>query len=516
MSKVYTGGDPAEFSNQCNCINCVKLRNSHEYPVRPQRKPRHSRRQHPKFNFTKCMDLEGTNYDVITSVGYLTEKYGLRKSHYIEKFIRCIHRKISVDVSKISDKYVDSLSPWIKSKLFLLLVTLSERGGPDYWLDKDEEERETEGEVKGEEGNGTTEFVSNSNGSTEPGDPPVTTKLESNNGGQDILTSTVNHTAPMEPSRVSPDPKGSTISTQNTITEGHDESVEPEEPKRTATLTELVIRQNINEDFSESKYDENYVFSSIWANFMEGLINHYLEKVIVPHSEMQVCQQLYKPMMKIISLYNEYNELMEKSERNGFLPSQNTEDGTEQTVVEKTDGVDSSTGTATEAPPTGDIGNTGSGNKTGDASRERLQRAQKLLWQARQDIPKTISRELTLLSEMYSTLSADEQDYELDEFVCCAEEYIELEFLPSLIDVLFKNCGSHIFWKVLLVLEPFFYYIEDVDELEDETSDAEGQYQRQFDGEGDPEELARQSFKPDPRVITLEKICEVAARQKWI
>ena len=463
------------------------------------------------------MDLEGTNYDVITSVGYLTEKYGLRKSHYIEKFIRCIHRKISVDVSKISDKYVDSLSPWIKSKLFLLLVTLSERGGPDYWLDKDEEERGADGEGEGGSESGTTEFVGNPNGNTEPGGPPVVAQLESNDRGQGISTSTVNQTAPMEPSGVPQDPKEIT---QDAIIKSPDtptESGESEEPTRVATLTELVIRQNINEDFSESKYDENYVFSSIWANFMEGLINHYLEKVIVPHSEMQVCQQLYKPMMKIISLYNEYNELMEKSERNGFLPTQTTEDGVEPAVVEKAaDGIGSSTDTPTAASHTDDTGNSGGGNKTGDASRERLQRAQKLLWQARQDIPKTISRELTLLSEMYSTLSADEQDYELDEFVCCAEEYIELEFLPSLIDVLFKNCGSHIFWKVLLVLEPFFYYIEDVDDLEDETSDAEGQYQRQFDGEGDSEELAKQTFKPDPRVITLEKICEVAARQKWI
>lgn len=88
--------------------------------------------------------MENTNYDVITSVGYLNEKYGLKKSHYIEKFIKCIHRKINIDVSKITDAYVNSLNPWVKVKLFLLLVTLSEKGGPEYWLDKTDGEKNSE------------------------------------------------------------------------------------------------------------------------------------------------------------------------------------------------------------------------------------------------------------------------------------------------------------------------------------------------------------------------------------
>lgn len=253
------------------------------------------------------------------------------------------------------------------------------------------------------------------------------------------------------------------------------------------------MRQNINQDFTESAYDENYVFSSIWANFMEGLMNHYLEQVIVPHSEMKVCQQLYKPMMKIISLYNEYNELMEKSEHNGFLPAP----GDEKDPLKLGKSV-------AETYEVGDC-----------VTQERLQRAQKLLWQARQDIPKTISKELTLLSEMYSTLSADEQDYELDEFVCCAEEYVELEYLPSLIDVLFRNCGSINFWKIMIVLEPFFYYIEDVGDEGDTESQNGTNDEMLEEGGGEGDELLH-SFKPDPRVIILEKICEVAARQKWI
>lgn len=441
-------------ADDCNCNDCKKTRRS--YPSKRRSRRNGHLRRRPKFNFKRDMNLDGTKYDVITSVGYLSEKYGLRKSHYIEKFIKCIHRKINYDASKISDSFVESLDPWIKSKLFLLLVTLSERGGPDYWLDKNDQEIEDIDNEKEEQNKTTT----NGNDLSET----------DGDNGNDVSEEK---------------------DTKNNSTENHEESsTKLEYIGNTNTLTELIIQKNINQDFKETTYDEDYVFSSIWANFMEGLINHYLEKVIVPHSEMKICQQLYKPMMKIISLYNEYNELMEKSEKNGFLPSpteSNPEEEKQSSIID--------------------------GKKDDIVTKERLARAQKLLWQARQDIPKTISKELTLLSEMYSTLIADEQDYELDEFVCCAEEYVELEFLPVLVDVLFNNCESNIFWKVLLVLEPFFYYIEDVSEFDDESvhiSDG-GEYNL-----GSTSEISKRTLKPDPRVITLEKICEVAARQKWI
>ncbi|QLQ80123.1 hypothetical protein HG537_0D01230 [Torulaspora globosa] len=385
-----------------------------------------TRLRKPRFRFPKDLKTEGTNYDLITSVEYLNEKYGIRKSHYIEKFLKCIHRKIDYDVNRLSDKFVNSLNPWIKIKLFLLLVTLSQRGGPEYWMDKNDQ----------------------------------------------------NHGSPVK-SKQKQEPRD-------------------DEGEAIFSLTEQVMRYNINEDFTESTYDENYVFSSIWANFMEGLINHYLEQVIVPHSEMKVCEQLYKPMMKIISLYNEYNELMEKSERNGFLPSRG--DSRDELVSEDDE----------EAAQ--NIAENGSGD---GSTQERLQRAQKLLWQARQDIPKTISKELTLLSEMYSTLSADEQDYELDEFVCCAEEYIELEYLPSLIEVLFANCGGNNFWKIMITLEPFFYYIEGISEDEDKEDESGSAGYLNADKDT-TDELGSQNFKPDQRVVILEKICEVAARQKWI
>lgn len=410
----------------CSCevssMSCHEVKNGRKGP---SRRTQGSRLRKPRFRFPKNLKTEGTNYDLITSVEYLNEKYGIRKSHYIEKFLKCIHRKIDYDVNRLSDKFVESLNPWIKVKLFLLLVTLSQRGGPEYWMDKSEQ----------------------------------------------------NHATPVKSKQV---------------------QERKDEGDAIFSLTEQVMRYNINEDFTESAYDENYVFSSIWANFMEGLINHYLEQVIVPHSEMKVCEQLYKPMMKIISLYNEYNELMEKSERNGFLPTRGDardelmsadDEGTTQNIAE-------------------------SGNSDG-STQERLQRAQKLLWQARQDIPKTISKELTLLSEMYSTLSADEQDYELDEFVCCAEEYIELEYLPSLIEVLFANCGGNNFWKIMITLEPFFYYIEGISEDEDKDDDP-GSAEYSNAEKDTTEELGSQSFKPDQRVVILEKICEVAARQKWI
>ncbi|CAI4586025.1 CQS_1a_G0031710.mRNA.1.CDS.1 [Saccharomyces cerevisiae] len=432
----------------CTCKRCLKLGASKEKKIRRKKKGEEKRERHYgnrrklTFNFLKHTNMENTNYDVITSVGYLNEKYGLKKSHYIEKFIKCIHRKINIDVSKITDAYVNSLNPWVKVKLFLLLVTLSEKGGPEYWLDK------TDGEKNSE--------ASSADNS-----------LENSTKGADSAGSTA---------------------LRDEMVKSH-KNLFP-------TLTEQIIQHNINQDFTESTYDEDYVFSSIWANFMEGLINHYLEKVIVPYSEMKVCQQLYKPMMKIISLYNEYNELMVKSEKNGFLPSLQDSENVQGDKGEKE-------------------------SKDDAVSQERLERAQKLLWQAREDIPKTISKELTLLSEMYSTLSADEQDYELDEFVCCAEEYIELEYLPALVDVLFANCGTNNFWKIMLVLEPFFYYIEDVggddDEDEDNVDNSEGDEESLLSRnvEGD-DNVVERHFKPDPRVITLEKICEVAARQKWI
>lgn len=40
---------------------------------------------------------------------------------------------------------------------------------------------------------------------------------------------------------------------------------------------------------------------------------------------------------------------------------------------------------------------------------------------------------------MYSTLSTEEQDYELYDFVRCAEEYIESEFLSGLVNIILAN-----------------------------------------------------------------------------
>ncbi|SCU90221.1 LAMI_0E01134g1_1 [Lachancea mirantina] len=368
----------------CTCANCVQT-------TKPKKQRRSVRY---KFSFTKNLRVDRTNYREITSMSYLARKYGEKSAVNIRKFIKCIHRKINIGVSAINDEQIEQMWAWDKVKLFLLLVTLSQRGGPDYWIDRDGESKE--------------------NLKPKNADPPV----EKNE-------------------------------------------------KRFYTLTEQIMRFNLNEDFNELIHDENYVLSSIWANFMEGLINHYLEKVIIPQSEMKVCQQLYKPMMKIISLYNEYNELMEKSERSGFLPP---EDSDRSDLPDEHDGM---------------------------AEGGKLKTAQRLLWQARQDIPKTISKELTLLSEMYSTLSTDEQDYELGEFVSSAEEYIEMEYLPSLTEVLFDNCSSNNFWKIMLVLEPFFYYIEDTGESTDCMKSQ------------------TTTSAPDPRVVTLEKICEVAARQEW-
>ncbi|CCH59891.1 hypothetical protein TBLA_0C00750 [Henningerozyma blattae CBS 6284] len=400
----------------CPCRRCSMQKNANNYP----RERNKNYTNLPILNIEKFLKLKGTKYERIVSEEYLMGKYGARKSHYILVFINCIHHKLETGVAMIPDDHTDSLSPWVKSKLFLLLVTLSQRGGPEYWSDK----------------------------------------LGAN-------------------------------PTESKLVENDNKNAKKRKRRPYYTLTEHIMRRNIKQDFSELNYDDNYVFSSIWANFMEGLINHYLERVIIPHSETKVCQQLYKPMMKIISLYNEYNELMEKSEKNGFL--QEPEDELKENI----------------------------GNDI--VAHERLYRAQQLLWQARQDIPKTISKELTLLSEMYSTLSADEQDYELDEFVCCAEEYIELEYLPALIEILFSNATSMYFWKIMMVLEPFFYYIEDsedssiIDECEENIEPDMIASVKAEDYKSDSvSTINTNTQRQDPRVITLEKICEVAARQKWI
>ncbi|CCD23705.1 Aan1p NDAI_0C00440 [Naumovozyma dairenensis CBS 421] len=442
-------------------------------------------RKRPLFNFQKDMQLKGTYYDVITSVKYINEKYGLRESYYVEKFIKCIHRKINHDVSRISDHYVNSLSPWVKVKFFFLLVTLCERGGPEYWFDKSDESKEP-----AKDPSSTNVSTLDSGNSTAVEEPAISSKNSDTSNGIAKESSSTNEDF---------------ISILKN-------SISPE-----FTLSELIMKQNINPDYNESTHDENYLYSSTWANFMEGLINHYLEKVIIPSSELKVCQQLYKPMMKIISLYNEYNELMEKSERNGFL-STPKETNSESTPTTTNDGEECDTASKKDSL-----------DENEDViTQERLDRAQKLLWQAREDIPKTISKELTMLSEMYQTLSADEQDYELDEFVCCAEEYIETEYVPCLINVLFANCGTVNFWKIMLVLEPFFYYIEDLGEEDD---DDEIGTEEPFDITGSTVithndtdanltgakiDNSKRVFSPDPRVMTLEKICKVAAKQKWI
>lgn len=402
--------------------------------LREKRRANAKKRRHKKLNkysFMNHMKVDGCDYNFITNPEYLDEKYGSEKSFYIKNFIRCIHEKIDSDIRSMDDAFIDSLDPWLKSKLFLLLVTLSEQGGSDYRIDDDDD-------------NGDDDETIDKHDADEV-------------SGSD------------EPKKEDIDAAANKKSQTTKLTELF----------KTPTLMEQIMKENINEEFSESNYDDNYVFSSIWANFMEGLINHYLEKIIVPQSEMKVCKGLYKPMMKIISLYNEYNKLLGKGEMNVHIPSIEELEMNDEHPTAQPEGKSMTT---TEK--------------------------EKLIMQARQDIPKTISDELTLLSEMYSTILADEQDYQLEEFLDHAEEFIELEYLPSLVNFLFANCGSRTFWKIMIVLEPFFYYIEDIDDVEDqkEVNSVNG-------SPGDKSNLTNGCS--DPRVSTLEKICEVAAIQQW-
>lgn len=109
------------------------------------------------------MDTETTNFDVITSATCFFYKYGLGKDHCIKKFLNCIRRKNSVNASKTDNICIKNLDPWLKTELFLLLVTLPEKGGPEYWIDKEDQKNEDEYKVSDETDTDTSKVYSNKN-----------------------------------------------------------------------------------------------------------------------------------------------------------------------------------------------------------------------------------------------------------------------------------------------------------------------------------------------------------------
>ncbi|KAL6947188.1 hypothetical protein ACO0QE_002064 [Hanseniaspora vineae] len=416
-----------------------------------------------------------TRYSYMTSSAYLKKKYS-QKAVKIKEFIDCIHCKITTDVNASRIKKFEnlqnidqqlrektSLSPsaspqkdtdynekWRKMELFLLLVFLSQRGGPDYWCDQKAVDEETLEESQKPE-----------------------TESESQTADQPEMAG----------------PSQSNDQNSRTISSSPGKAARKRKHK---TLTEYIIKQNINKSYSEdsptsSSSDVNYVYSSIWANFMEGLINHYMEEKIIPSVEKEVCFHLYIPMVRIMVLCHQY-----QMEQLAESPKLSNED------------VQTQNETLMNLP-----------------------------------VPAMITNKLEQLADLYTSLNGDEQDFQLEEFVFCAEEYIETVYIPHLIEVLFEHLklGNEYVWDVLEVLKPFFYYIEEADEdtepivsnakpIFDNLPQTQPPHQQrqnngeeQFNGEDDfaPKDLrrAKLSDRSDPRVFTLQRIFKVASEEHW-
>ena len=415
-----------------------------------------------------------TRYSYMTSSAFLKKKYS-QKAVKIKEFIDCIHCKITTDVNASRIKKFENLqnidqqlkekttlspsnSPqkdqdynekWRKMELFLLLVFLSQRGGPDYWCDQKP----------------VNEEVVNATQQPEPG---LTAQATEQSG------------------KAEPSQNNNTKNASASSSSGKDKR-----KRKHKTLTEYIIKQNINKSYSEdsptsSSSDVNYVYSSIWANFMEGLINHYMEEKIIPSVEKEVCFHLYIPMVRIMVLCHQYQ--MEQLVENPKLANKD------------------------------------------------LQKENETLMNL--PVPAMITNKLEQLADLYTSLNGDEQDFQLDEFVFCAEEYIETVYIPHLIEVLFEHLklGNEYVWDVLEVLKPFFYYIEETDEdneltapngkpMNDTAAQARPEHQQaEHNDEVQSTEAKFVTKNPketkignrsDPRVFTLQRIFEVASQEHW-
>lgn len=65
--------------------------------------------------------------------------------------------------------------------------------------------------------------------------------------------------------------------------------------------------------------ERNLLYSTVWANFMEGLINHYMENEIIPAVERDVCFQLLQPSLKML-YYLKKHDQKKKEEEGDVLP----------------------------------------------------------------------------------------------------------------------------------------------------------------------------------------------------
>ncbi|XBW36926.1 hypothetical protein QEN19_002505 [Hanseniaspora menglaensis] len=65
--------------------------------------------------------------------------------------------------------------------------------------------------------------------------------------------------------------------------------------------------------------ERNLLYSTVWANFMEGLINHYMENEIIPAVERDVCFELLQPSLKLLYYLKKYDQGIKSSDE-GLLP----------------------------------------------------------------------------------------------------------------------------------------------------------------------------------------------------
>lgn len=144
--------------------------------------------------------------------------------------------------------------------------------------------------------------------------------------------------------------------------------------------------------------ERNMFYSVAWANFMEGLINHYMEEEIIPAVETDVCQKMFQPALRMLYYIKKYDCLQE-------------------------------------------------GKKIELKDRK---------------IPEPLKKMLKEFDDLYVTSNGEEQDKRLQKFVDQAEQYIEVYYIPALVMMMIESMKNYNFLaiKVIEGLGPLFYYID--------------------------------------------------------
>ncbi|KAL6928775.1 hypothetical protein ACO0SA_002104 [Hanseniaspora valbyensis] len=162
--------------------------------------------------------------------------------------------------------------------------------------------------------------------------------------------------------------------------------------------------------------ERNLLYSTVWANFMEGLINHYMESEIIPAVERDVCFQLLQPSLKLLYYLKKYDQ--------GKKMKAEEEDDDDEGML-----------------------------------------------------PKIFEPCLKELDDLYMSKNREEQDKRLEKFVSFAEYYIEVYYIPALVMMILENVKNYNVNVINIIdgLGPLFYYIDgDEDKYEDDDDEEEG------------------------------------------